>query len=600
MSYEQKTVYLCSPATERGKKIMIHGDPKGKNFLYCRGKYIIIRDLENPLEGGLYSEHACKTTCAKYAPSGNYIASCDEKGGCRIWDTLGGEQMLKYEYPNALRGAIADVCWTEDSKRIVVGGVGAEDVARAFLWDSGSTVGTLSGHSKQVNAVDIKQQRPYRLVTAGEDTDVGFFANIPFKREAMLTDHKKYVNCARYSADGELFVSADTGGKAFIYDGKDGTLKGPLDGGEASAHKAGIYGISWVGATKQLLTCSADKTCKLWDVVDNKLVTTFTFPETVENMQVGCLAQGDHLISVSLNGYINYLDRANPDTPLRIIRGHSQNVTALAVSEESGMMYTGSTEGRLCAWKIGSPEPTVVEAAHKSEVSAMEIVDGQVYSIGVDDMFFKTPVGEAKCGAGLKLSSSPTGLAVGKGVAVVVSLHHIAVIKDTKKVFELEIEYEAAGVSVSATGEVAVGGNDKKVHLYTLDGDSLTAKAEYDVGEPVSCVAYSPDGAYLAAGDTKRQVHGWETATGVMKFDRWKYHSARITSLAWTPDSQHLASGSLDTNIYIWSVAKPMSKVKILGAHPSGMVTAVKWASGNVLFSSGYDACIRTWEIKHV
>mmetsp|Transcript_149122 Transcript_149122/g.211924 ORF Transcript_149122/g.211924 Transcript_149122/m.211924 type:complete len:600 (+) Transcript_149122:24-1823(+) len=599
MSYEQKTVYLCNPATERGKKIMMHGDPKGKNFLYCRGKYIVVRDIANPLEGFLYSEHPCKTTCAKYAPSGNYVASCDEKGTCRIWDTLGEDKMLKYEY-NALRGAISDVCWTEDSKRIAVCGVGAEDVARAFLWDSGSSVGQLTGHAKQVNSLDIKQQRPYRLVTAGEDCEVGFYANVPFKRQAMLTDHKKYVNCARYSPNGELFVTADAGGKAFVYDGKEGTVKGELNGGEASAHKGGIYGISWLDDSRQLLTCSADKTCRLWDVVDNKLITTFSFPQTLENMQVGCLAQGEHLISVSLNGYINYLDKANPDTPLRVIRGHSQNVTALGVSEDAGMMYTGSTEGRICAWKIGSPEPTVLENTHKSEVVAMEVVDGAAYSIGIDDMFFKTPVGEEKFGAGVKLPSSPSALAVGKGVAVVACLKHVAVVRDDKKVFELEIDYEASGISISAAGTVAVGGNDKKVHLYTLDGDALTESGTYDVLEPVTCVSYSPDGAYLAVGDAKRQVYGFETASGSMKFDRWKYHSAKITSLAWTPDSQHLASGSLDTNIYIWSVAKPMSKIKMVAAHPSGMVTAVKWVSDNVLFSSGYDGCVRTWEVKHV
>ena len=77
----------------------------------------------------------------------------------------------------------------------------------------------------------------YRLVTAGEDTEVGFFENVPFKRKGMLKEHGKFVNCARYSPDGEVFVTADAGGKAFIYDGKEGTLKGELTGGEASAHK---------------------------------------------------------------------------------------------------------------------------------------------------------------------------------------------------------------------------------------------------------------------------------------------------------------------------------------------------------------------------
>ncbi len=42
---------------------------------------------------------------------------------------------------------------------------------------------------------------------------------------------------------------------------------------------------------------------------------------TVQDMQVGCLWQGDFLLSVSLSGYINYLDPNNPSKPMRIIKG---------------------------------------------------------------------------------------------------------------------------------------------------------------------------------------------------------------------------------------------------------------------------------------
>ena len=41
---------------------------------------------------------------------------------------------------------------------------------------------------------------------------------------------------------------------------------------------------------------------------------------TVQDMQVGCLWQGDHIITVSLSGFINYLDVNNPTTPLRVIK----------------------------------------------------------------------------------------------------------------------------------------------------------------------------------------------------------------------------------------------------------------------------------------
>lgn len=39
----------------------------------------------------------------------------------------------------------------------------------------------------------------------------------------------------------------------------------------------------------------------------------------IEDQQVGCLWQNDWLLSVSVSGNINYLDRNNPDKPLRIL-----------------------------------------------------------------------------------------------------------------------------------------------------------------------------------------------------------------------------------------------------------------------------------------
>ena len=41
----------------------------------------------------------------------------------------------------------------------------------------------------------------------------------------------------------------------------------------------------------------------------------------IEDMQVGCLWQGEYILSVSLSGNINYLDVNNPLQPIRIIKG---------------------------------------------------------------------------------------------------------------------------------------------------------------------------------------------------------------------------------------------------------------------------------------
>jgi len=86
------------------------------------------------------------------------------------------------------------------------------------------------------------------------------------------------------------------------------------------AHQGGVYAVSWSPDSKSLLTASGDKTCKTWDVAGMKLITEFPMGTTIEDQQVSCLWQGQHMLSVSLAGHISYLDPANPSKPLRVIK----------------------------------------------------------------------------------------------------------------------------------------------------------------------------------------------------------------------------------------------------------------------------------------
>lgn len=54
--------------------------------------------------------------------------------------------------------------------------------------------------------------------------------------------------------------------------------------------------------------------------------------------------------------------------------------------------------------------------------------------------------------------------------------------------------------------DVAVAGDDSKVHIYSLSGTSLNAKTEIVHLGPVTDCAYSPDRKYLVACDANRKV----------------------------------------------------------------------------------------------
>ncbi|KAK2095293.1 WD repeat-containing protein 1 [Saguinus oedipus] len=125
----------------------------------------------------------------------------------------------------------------------------------------------------------------------------------------FLQDHSHFVNCVRFSPDGNRFATASADGQINLYDGKAGEKVYTLGG--SKAHDGRIYAMSM----------NTDKTSKIWDVNVNSVVSVFPMGSTVLDQQLGCLWQKDHLLSVSLSGYINYLDRNNPSKPLRVIKG---------------------------------------------------------------------------------------------------------------------------------------------------------------------------------------------------------------------------------------------------------------------------------------
>lgn len=97
--------------------------------------------------------------------------------------------------------------------------------------------------------------------------------------------------------------------------------------------------VSWSSDSTQLISASGDKTVKLWDVGSGTAVTTFNMGADVLDQQLGCLWQKNHLLSVSLSGYINYLDRNNPDRPLRTIKVSRRSARVCWVGSAENVIY---------------------------------------------------------------------------------------------------------------------------------------------------------------------------------------------------------------------------------------------------------------------
>ncbi|XP_075984434.1 actin-interacting protein 1 flr [Anticarsia gemmatalis] len=604
MSYSNKYTWAALPRTARGTPLVLGGDPKGKNFLYTNGNSVIIRDIENPEIADVYTEHSCQVNVAKYSPSGFYIASGDASGKIRIWDTVNKEHILKNEF-QPIGGPIKDIAWSADNQRMVAVGEGRERFGHVFMSETGTSVGEISGQSKPINSVDFKPTRPFRIVTASEDNTLAVFEGPPFKFKCTKQEHTRFAQAVRYSPDGSLFASAGFDGKIFLFDGATSELKGEIG---SPAHKGGVYGIAWSPDGTQLLSCSGDKTCAVWDVATRERSALFNMGTAVENQQVSCLWQGKHLLSVSLSGVINYLDVNNPDKPLRIVMGHNKPITCLTLHPDRHTVYTASHDGTVTAWNCANGEGRHIKGqGHGNQVNGMRASkDGSLLTCGIDDTLrIAKPAAEGEAptytDVSIPLGSQPRAMdhLIEEDTTIVATVKELAVIIGGTKQSSLPLKYEPTCVSIDPKSRhVAVGGADNKVHIYTLDARSLTPGVELEHLGAVTDVRYSPDSQYLVASDANRKVILYSTEEYKLAHNKeWGFHTARVNCAAWSGDSRRLASGSLDTAVIVWSVDAPAKHVIIKNAHPQSQITGLAWLDDETVVSVGQDGNTRVWNV---
>ncbi|KAK0615534.1 Actin-interacting protein 1 [Lasiodiplodia hormozganensis] len=615
MSISSTAIWAAAPTTTRGQPTQLSSDSKGERLAYASGKSIFVRSIDDPAVSRQYTEHTAQTTVARFAPSGFYVASGDASGAVKVWDCV-GEGATKGDY-HIIAGRINDLAWDGDSQRIIAVGEGKERFGHCITWDSGNSVGEISGHSSQINSVSIRQQRPLRAATGSDDTSMVFYHGAPFKfNTSARGQHNRFIFGTAFSPDGTHLATVGADKRIWLYDGKTGEAKTQIGDG---VHTGSIFGVSWDKDSKRFVTASADQTVRIWDVETGAAVQTWRMGDegvvSIGDQQVGVTWPAGRsdgtIISVDLDGNLNYLAEGN-DKPTRVIRGHSKNITAATIQDNT--FYTGSYDGRVRAWDVSTGLAENIDGeSHSNFVAGFspssDSGEPRVYSVGWDDTLRQiSSNSKSFAGAKTELHYQPKGVAATSGdLVLIASPYSVSIFKDGKEASSRPMPYPPT--SIAASGNlVAVGGEDKVVRVYELDGTSLR-----DIGveltastSVISTLAFSPKGSYLAVGNTGGKIQVYDAKAGKdaewpLVTDRWSAHTARITAIAWNETEEFAASGSLDTNVFVWSVANPGKRVRQLNAHKEG-VSGVAWVGGGAekVLSTGGDSTVKVWKVEGV
>ena len=510
-------------------------------------------------------------TALAFHPEGKLAASADVKGNISFWyiDKLIEDKKIE----NAFSGKINGLDFTEDGTKLLMYGEGKKKFARVINWEMKNDVGEIGNISKTLISGCFNTKKPYRLIVGGDDGKVNFYEGVPFKHKCEFKEHLgKFVSDIQCSPNGEKFISV----------GFDKKING---------HKMAIISCAFIDDEK-LATCSIDRSIKIWDLKEKKLLFTLIPAEgklDTSYIFCGIVSDGKKIVAVCLSGTIYEWNLETLDDnklPDLTFYGHQHPVSCLDVAKNAKEIITGDTNNTVLIWgENGMNRVLYSGGKDKKSVShiAVSFDESLVYVMEVQGSFlcFDRVSGEKKFEIEDIKGNFKGLVASRKNNEEVYALQTkiIFKIKEGKVDKKVSLSFESKCFEINEElGEVLVG--DKKGKLHVLDMDyNEKGKNDIHFGE-YQCIKLSPDSKLIASGDNQRLILVYEADTKKVICDRFGFHTGSIFGLDWTSDSKFLASASLDGSVMLWEI-ETKKRLRNYPNFDGNQINAVKFMNDN-------------------
>jgi WD40 repeat protein len=275
-----------------------------------------------------------------------------------------------------------------------------------------------------------------------------------------------------------------------------------------------------------------------------------------------------------------------------LLRGHRGGVFSLAFSPEGRTLVSGAGDHSVRFWQLA--EQAVAPERQRQLAQWLDDLDDDRFDVRQDASARLEAEGHQVHGDLMNLLDTAASAEVRLRVRYLLSALSVPP--------GIGHQGDVRCVAYSPDGVfVASGSRDNTLRLWRVSsGRTVVSYKAHSDG--VWSLAFSPDGTLLASGGGDHQIRLWHPATGEL-VRVLEGHASTVQHLAFSPDGRTLASaGGFDRTIRLWDVATGQT-VDVLPAHADAVLCLAYSPTGDRLASAGYDGVIQLWraeDARHV
>jgi WD40 repeat protein/uncharacterized caspase-like protein len=531
--------------------------------------------------------HTQAVNTVRFSPDGQRLATASDDGTVRLWRRDG---LLLATLPgdNSAPGpAVTAVGFSPNGQTLAV--AGAEGTVGLWQVEGNqlSLIESLPLHQDRITRLAFSPDGAL-LATASRDGTVQLIDRATGRRQT-LTGHGGWVNDVRFSPDGQTLVSAGEDGTVRLWTQAGEplqTLTGPPDApSEPPAQRLTSASFSPDGQT--MAVAGGDGTVQLWEVATGRPLQRLT---GAQGQDPDRLQIND--VSFSADGQRLAAAQANGQIHLWQLDDFSHHSLAGHRGEVLSVQFSPEEEA------AGQGGPMLASASADETVRlwhpdpAAQLSPSGIYAVAAQP---------AQGGRG-RISARFAAA----GWDGTVTLWQTGTPATTIAVFTgPQTPIEALAFSPDGA-MLAAAGSDPEIWLWRVADGAMLAKLEHE-SERITALAFHPDGGLLAAAGNDPRLQLWSldsTPTGIQATPTPvpTNHTDTITSLSFSPDGQGLMTGSYDRTVQLWhltaSSPPTLTRLDTLTGHTAAIATVQFSPDGQQLATGSWDNTIQLWQLQ--